>query len=83
VSIIDTGTLRRRVVLATSGFADTVVWNPWIEKAKALADFGDEEYRSMLCVEPANAALFLEGNAIVVAAGASWAAHQTIHVESL
>lgn len=28
-----------------------VVWNPWSEKAKAMADFGDEEYKNMICVE--------------------------------
>lgn len=29
-----------------------VVWNPYIEKAKSLSDFGDEQYHEMLCVEP-------------------------------
>jgi glucose-6-phosphate 1-epimerase len=29
-----------------------VVWNPYIEKAKALGDFGDEQYNQMICVEP-------------------------------
>ena len=31
----------------------SVVWNPWDKKAKAMADFGDEEYKHMLCVEAA------------------------------
>lgn len=31
----------------------TVVWNPWDKKAKALADFGDEDYKVMLCVDSA------------------------------
>ncbi len=31
--------------------ADTVVWNPWAENAKKLSDFGDEEYKNMVCVE--------------------------------
>lgn len=32
--------------------SDAVVWNPWVDKAKAMGDFGDDEYRSMVCVEP-------------------------------
>lgn len=31
---------------------DTVVWNPWVEKAARMGDFGDEEYKTMICVEP-------------------------------
>lgn len=30
---------------------DVVVWNPWAEKAKGMADFGDLEYLNMVCVE--------------------------------
>ena len=30
---------------------DTEVWNPWIEKSKAMADFDDDEYKIMICVE--------------------------------
>ena len=29
-----------------------VVWNPWKEKAAAMADFGNEEYPHMVCIEP-------------------------------
>lgn len=29
-----------------------VVWNPFAEKAAAMTDFQDDEYRDMLCVEP-------------------------------
>lgn len=32
--------------------SDIVVWNPWIDKAKGMSDFGDKEFLTMLCVEP-------------------------------
>lgn len=45
----------RCVYLVTKeGFTDTVVWNPWIDGAKALADLGDNEYSEMVCVESGN-----------------------------
>jgi glucose-6-phosphate 1-epimerase len=31
---------------------DTVLWNPWVEKAARLADIGDNEYHNFVCVEP-------------------------------
>jgi glucose-6-phosphate 1-epimerase len=46
----------RKIVVSKSGSASTVVWNPWIAKSKAMADFGDEEWPGMLCIETANAA---------------------------
>ena len=30
------------------------MWNPWIDKARAMPDFGDDEWPAMLCVETAN-----------------------------
>jgi glucose-6-phosphate 1-epimerase len=44
----------RVIEVAKDGSLSTVVWNPWIEKSKRLADFGDEEYQRMLCVESGN-----------------------------
>ncbi|EGZ16625.1 hypothetical protein PHYSODRAFT_498345 [Phytophthora sojae] len=32
--------------------SDVVVWNPWVEKSKGMSDFADDEYPTMLCVEP-------------------------------
>ncbi len=45
--------------------ADTVIWNPWIERAAALPDFDDDAWRRMVCVEGAN----LLGNAVHLAPG--------------
>lgn len=41
----------RTFTIAKSGMPDVVVWNPWIEKARRMPDFGDDEYARMLCVE--------------------------------
>ena len=44
----------RVITVAKQGSASTVVWNPWIDKAAAMADFGDDEYTGMVCVETCN-----------------------------
>lgn len=53
--IVDDGSLGRKVVVNKLGSGTTVVWNPWIEKSKRLADLPDEAYHGFLCVEAANA----------------------------
>jgi len=67
--IIDTGNLNnRRINLKKENFPDTVVWNPWIEKSKAMSDFGDEEYKVMICAEVGfvNKRCLLEPNESIV-----------------
>lgn len=46
----------RRIRIRKRGSRSTVVWNPWIEKAAKMGDFGDNGYLNMVCVESANAA---------------------------
>ncbi len=46
----------RSITLTSEGSASAVVWNPWVEKSKAMSDFGDEEYINMVCIETTNAA---------------------------
>jgi len=44
----------RRLFVEKWGSDATVVWNPWVTKARAMPDFGDEEWPRMLCIETAN-----------------------------
>jgi glucose-6-phosphate 1-epimerase len=53
VTVTDPARRRRTIVDKTSS-RTTVVWNPWVAKAQRMADFGDEEWPGMLCVEAAN-----------------------------
>ncbi len=46
--------LGRRIRILREGSDSAVVWNPWIRKSAQMADFGDEEWRGMLCIEAAN-----------------------------
>lgn len=46
----------RTIRVSKQGSRSTVVWNPWKAKAQRMPDFGDQEFREMLCVETANAA---------------------------
>jgi len=51
---IDDPGLSRKIVVEKYESKSTIVWNPWINKAKAMADFGDQEWPSMVCIETAN-----------------------------
>lgn len=47
-------TLDRRIILTTHNSANTVVWNPWIEKTATFQDMPADAWQSMVCVETAN-----------------------------
>ena len=53
VDIVDAA-LGRRLRVEKSASRATVVWNPWTEKARTLADLGADEWRQLICVETAN-----------------------------
>lgn len=53
VTIIDP-VLKRRIGIAKGGSRTYVVWNPWIAKSAGMPDFGEDEFRRMVCVETAN-----------------------------
>ncbi len=46
--------LSRRIGVSKENSLTTVVWNPWTEKAKAMADLGEDEWVNTLCVETSN-----------------------------
>jgi glucose-6-phosphate 1-epimerase len=54
---------------------DVVFWNAWVEKAKALADMGDEDYLVYVCIEPGTVSDFTS-----VAAGQTLTLTQTLTV---
>ena len=59
--------LQRIIRVEKEESLSTVVWNPWIAKAKAMPDYGDEEYQQMICVESGNVA----ENKLTLAPGAT------------
>lgn len=63
--VIEDAHLKRRIHIAKSGSRSTVAWNPWVQKAKKMGDFGPDGWRQMVCVESANAA----ENVVTVPAG--------------
>ena len=45
---------QRRLLVAKENSRDTVIWNPWSDKAKAMSDLGADEWRHFVCVETCN-----------------------------
>ena len=66
VTVVDPS-LGRTLTVTKEGSSSTVVWNPWVAKAAALADFGDDEWPAMACVETAN----VGGGAVTLGPGQS------------
>jgi glucose-6-phosphate 1-epimerase len=50
--------LHRRTRVTKENSRTTVVWNPWVQKARALSDLGDEEWMQMICIETSNVSDF-------------------------
>lgn len=55
---LDDAATGRRIRITNENSRTTVVWNPWEQKAKALADLRDDEWRQMICVETCNVSEF-------------------------
>jgi D-hexose-6-phosphate mutarotase len=59
--------LRRKIRIEKDNSLSTVVWNPWSAKSQQMPDFGNEEFKRMLCVESGN----VGKNRTVLASGRS------------
>ena len=70
---------RRQIVNTKENSAATVVWNPWTAKAKAMADFGDDEWQKMVCVETCN----VNAHAVTLAPGTSHSMKTTLHTQPM
>ncbi len=46
--------LHRTITVEKAGSAQTVVWNPWRDKAARMADFRADQWPRMVCVEAVN-----------------------------
>ena len=77
-TIEDSG-IHRKIRISKKGSCTTVIWNPWIEKARKMQDFGDEEYKSMVCVETANA----DSDVVSLAPGNTHVLESIIRVDAL
>ncbi len=66
----------RQIQIGKRGSGATVVWNPWLDKARRLTDLGEDAYPQFVCVETANAG----DDLIDVAPGASHTLATTIAV---
>jgi len=50
--------LQRRTRVTKQNSLTTVVWNPWVQKARALSDLGNDEWMQMICIETSNVSDF-------------------------
>ena len=54
--VVDDPGWGRRIIIEKHLAASAIVWNPWSEKAAAMADLGADNWRGMICVEIGNVA---------------------------
>ena len=78
-SCINDPGLHRRIHITKAGSQSSVVWNPWVDRAKIMPDLGDDDWRTFLCVEAANAL----SDAVTIEPGGTHAISQTIRVEAM
>lgn len=76
---IDDPGWQRRIHLHTRQSHSAIVWNPWIDKAHRLANFPDDAWQRMLCIETARVG---EADVLIIPPGGSHDMGVDIRVES-
>jgi glucose-6-phosphate 1-epimerase len=59
------------LVIGQRGFDETVVWNPWRERSRAIDDLPDDGFRRFVCIEAARVT-----KPVTLAGGESWHGRQ-------
>ena len=65
----------RKMRIQKYNFPDTVIWNPWLEKARVIPDFGDDEFPNMICVESGHVS-----SPVILLPGTAFEASQILQV---
>ncbi|MDR1828447.1 MAG: D-hexose-6-phosphate mutarotase [Methylobacteriaceae bacterium] len=82
--IYATGSQSNHVVLSDGSGAlkisgeampDFVIWNPWVERSRAMADLPDDAYRHFVCVESA-----VINDPVILQPGETWKGVQNLEV---
>jgi glucose-6-phosphate 1-epimerase len=77
--ILHDSKLDRRISVAKANSSSTVVWNPWGDLSRKMADMTAENWKRMTCIETANAT----ENAITLAAGEAHTMEARVSVRKL
>jgi D-hexose-6-phosphate mutarotase len=74
---VEDAQMRRRTRVSKENSLTTVVWNPWVQKAQSMPDFGDNEWMNTICIETSNVADF----AVDLAPGQGYSMKAIVRVE--
>ena len=75
--VIDDAANGRRITIAKEHSASTVVWNPWAEKIRTMADLDPQDWTKYVCIETCN----VKENALTLPAGAAHAMRATVSLD--
>jgi glucose-6-phosphate 1-epimerase len=53
--ILEDALMKRNIHIRSENSKTAIIWNPWKHKAAAMSDFDNNEFKTMVCVETANA----------------------------